>query len=75
MKLIIQTCKGFVVKNQKVVYGGRELARSNSLLQDYDVADGNVLHLVLRLSDLQVITVRTMSGKEFTFHVEQDKDC
>lgn len=74
MKLRIQTCKGFVVKNQKLVCGGRELARSNSLLQDYDVADGNVLHLVLRLSDLQVITVRTVSGKEFTFHVERDRD-
>jgi hypothetical protein len=74
MKLRIQTCKGFVVKNQKLVCGGRELARSNSLLQDYDVADGNVLHLVLRLSDLQVITVRTVSGKEITFHVERDRD-
>jgi hypothetical protein len=74
MKLRIQTCKGFVVKNQKLVCGGRELARSNSLLQDYDVADGNVLHLVLRLSDLQVINVRTVSGKEFTFHVKRDRD-
>jgi hypothetical protein len=74
IKLRIQTYKGFVVKNHKVVYGGQELARSNSLLQEYDVVDRNVLHLVLRLLNLQVITVRTVSGKEFTFHVEQDRD-
>ncbi|KAF3439860.1 hypothetical protein FNV43_RR18138 [Rhamnella rubrinervis] len=74
VKLRIQTCKGFVVKNQKLICGGRELARSNSLLRDYGVADGNVLHLVPRLSDLQLINVRTSSGKEFTFHVERGRD-
>lgn len=74
VKLRIQTCKGFVVKNQKLVCGGRELARSNSLLRDYGVANGNVLHLVLRLSDLQVICVTTSCGKEFSFHVKRDKD-
>ena len=74
VKLQIQTYKGFVVKNQKLVCGGRELARSNSLLRDYGVGDGNVLHLVLRLSDLQLIKVRTTSGKEFTFHVERGRD-
>ncbi|PON36476.1 Phosphatidylinositol 3-kinase, Vps34 type [Parasponia andersonii] len=74
VKLRIQTYKGFVVKNQKLVCGGRELARSNSLLRDYGVGDGNVLHLVLRLSDLQLIKVKTTSGKEFTFHVERGRD-
>lgn len=74
MKLRIQTCKGFVVKKQKLVCGGRELARSNSLLRDYGVANGNVLHLVLRLSDLQEIKVRTGCGKEFSFHVKRDRD-
>ncbi|OMO64280.1 hypothetical protein CCACVL1_21887 [Corchorus capsularis] len=74
VKLRIQTCKGFVVKNQKLVCGGRELARSNSLIRDYGVNDGNVLHLVLKLSDLQVINVKTTTGKEFTFHVERGRD-
>uniref|UniRef100_A0A5B7BKL4 1-phosphatidylinositol 4-kinase n=1 Tax=Davidia involucrata TaxID=16924 RepID=A0A5B7BKL4_DAVIN len=74
VKLRIQSCKGFVVKNQKLVCGGRELARSNSLVRDYGVTDGNVLHLVLRLSDLQVINVRTSCGKEFTFHIERCRD-
>ncbi|PRQ49202.1 putative 1-phosphatidylinositol 4-kinase [Rosa chinensis] len=32
------------------------------------------MHLVLRLSDLQEINVRTNCGKEFTFHVERGKD-
>ncbi|KAJ7962581.1 phosphatidylinositol 4-kinase gamma 4-like [Quillaja saponaria] len=74
VKLKIQSYKGFVVKNQKLVCGGRELARSNSLLRDYGVSDGNVLHLVLKLSDLQVISVRTSCGKEFTFNVERGRD-
>ena len=74
VKLRIQSCKGFVVKKQKLVCGGRELARNNSLVRDYGVTDGNVFHLVLRLSDLQVINVKTYCGKEFTFHVERDRD-
>lgn len=74
VKLRIQSYKGFVVKNQKLVCGGRELARANSLIRDYGVTDGNVLHLVLRLSDIQVIKVRTNSGKEFTFRVERGRD-
>ncbi|WCJ22420.1 Phosphatidylinositol 4-kinase gamma 4 [Euphorbia peplus] len=74
VKLRIQSCKGFVVKNQKLVCGGRELSRSNSLIRDYGVTEGNVLHLVLRLSDLQVIKVRTVSGKEYTFQVERGRD-
>ncbi|OWM68648.1 phosphatidylinositol 4-kinase gamma 4-like [Punica granatum] len=74
VKLRIQTCKGFFVKSQKLVCGGRELSRNNSLVRDYDVSDGDVLHLVLRLSDLQVIQVRTSCGKEFTFHVERSRD-
>ncbi|KAL8192610.1 hypothetical protein R6Q57_027795 [Mikania cordata] len=74
VKLRIQSYKGFVVKNQKLVCGGRELSRSNSLVKDYGVADGNVVHLVVRLSDLQVINVKTSCGKEFTFHVEKNHD-
>lgn len=74
VKLRIQTCQGFVRKNQKLVCGGRELARNDSLVRDYGVTDGNVLHLVLRLSDLRVISVRTACGKEFTFHVERCRD-
>ncbi|KAM7508566.1 hypothetical protein LguiA_019019 [Lonicera macranthoides] len=74
VKLRIQTYKGFVVKNQKLVCGGRELARSNSLVKEYGVTDGNVVHLVIRLSDLQVINVKTSCGKEFTFHVERSRD-
>ncbi|KAF4353220.1 hypothetical protein F8388_014688 [Cannabis sativa] len=71
VKLRIQTCKGFVVKKQKLVFGGRELARNDSLVKDYGVTGGNVLHLVLRLSDLLLITVRTTCGKEFEFHVDR----
>ncbi|XP_073027913.1 phosphatidylinositol 4-kinase gamma 4-like [Primulina eburnea] len=74
LKLRIQNCKGIFTRNQKLVCRGRELARSNSLMRDYGVSNGNILHLVLRLSDLQVINVRTCCGKEFTFHVEKSRD-
>jgi len=71
VKLRIQTCKGFVVKKQKLVFGGRELARNDTLVKDYGVTNGKVLHLVLKLSDLLRITVRTKCGREFEFHVDR----
>ncbi|KAM7259890.1 hypothetical protein ACFE04_015631 [Oxalis oulophora] len=74
VKLKIQSCKGFVVKNQKLVYGGRELARNDSLLRIYGVSCGNVLHLVLKLSDILFITVSTCCGKEFDFHVNRHRN-
>ncbi|KAL5062424.1 hypothetical protein RYX36_024161 [Vicia faba] len=73
VKLKIQRNEG-VTNKQKLVCNGRELSRSNSLLKDYGVTEGNVLHLVIRLTDLQTISVRTCSGKEFSFQVERCKD-
>lgn len=74
VKLRIQSCKGFVVKNQKLVFDGRELARNDCLVRDYGVTDGNVLHLVIRISDLRFITVNTVCGKKFEFQVEQSRN-
>ncbi|XP_028779812.1 phosphatidylinositol 4-kinase gamma 4 [Neltuma alba] len=74
VKLKIQNCNGFLKRKQKLVCGGRELARSDSLLRDYGVTDGNFLHLVVNLSDLRAISVKTSCGKEFTFHVERGRD-
>lgn len=74
VKLRIQTCKGFVVKKQKLVFGGRELARNDCLVKDYGVTGGNVLHLVLKLSDLLLTTVRATCGKEFEFHVDRHQN-
>ncbi|KAG6496004.1 phosphatidylinositol 4-kinase gamma 4-like [Zingiber officinale] len=71
VKLRIQK---FAVKTPKLVFGGRELARNNSLVRDYRVGDGNVLHLVVRLSDLQYITVRTISGETHNFQVERNRN-
>ncbi|EOY23542.1 hypothetical protein QUC31_008306 [Theobroma cacao] len=62
------------MRKQKLVFQGRELARNNSLVRDYGVADRNVMHLVLRLSDLQAITVRTVCGKEFEFHIARGRN-
>ncbi|MBA0709245.1 hypothetical protein Golax_024291 [Gossypium laxum] len=74
VKLRIQTCKGFVAKKQKLVFGGRELARNDSLVKDYGIKGGNVLHLVLKLSDLLLITVRSTCGKEFELHVDRNRN-
>lgn len=71
VKLRIQNSKGFVVKKQKLVFGGRELARNDSLVKDYCVTSGKVLHLVLKLSDLLLITARTTCGREFEFRVDR----
>ncbi|XP_038680156.1 phosphatidylinositol 4-kinase gamma 2 [Tripterygium wilfordii] len=71
VKVRIHTCKGFVVKKQKLVFRGRELARNDSLVKDYGVSGGTVLHLVLKLSDLLLITVRTVCGKEFELQVDR----
>ncbi|KAK9665283.1 hypothetical protein RND81_14G102400 [Saponaria officinalis] len=73
VKLRIQNRKGIFVKNQKLVFDGRELARNDSRVWEYGVADGTVLHLILCLSDLQAITVRTVCGREFELHVERSR--
>lgn len=74
VKLRIQNFKGFVVKKQKLVFDGRELARNDSLVRDYGVTDGNVLHLVIRLSNLRCITVKTTCGKKYNFQVERSRN-
>ncbi|XWS50357.1 hypothetical protein CRYUN_Cryun12cG0081200 [Craigia yunnanensis] len=74
VKLRIQNSKGFFVRKQKLVFEGRELARNDSRVRDYGVSDGNVLHLVLKLSDLQAITVRTVCGKKFEFHIARGRN-
>ncbi|KAE9606532.1 hypothetical protein Lal_00013969 [Lupinus albus] len=76
VKMRIQTCKGILGnrKKQKLVAGGRELARNDSLIKDYGVTAGNVLHLVLHLSNLIFIVVRTTCGKEFEFQIDRHRN-
>lgn len=74
VKLRIQTCQGFVVKRQKLVFGGRELSRNDCLVRDYGVVNGNFLHLILKLSDLLVINVSTTCGQDFEFHVDRHQN-
>ncbi|KAE8671764.1 Phosphatidylinositol 4-kinase gamma 3 [Hibiscus syriacus] len=74
VKLRIQNSKGFFVRKQMLVFKGRELARNNSRVQDYGIANGNVLHLVLKFSDLMAITVRTVCGKKLEFHIARGRN-
>ncbi|KAK4771439.1 hypothetical protein SAY87_031971 [Trapa incisa] len=72
IKLRIQTHNG-LVKKQKLVFAGRELARDNSLIKDYGMTDGDAIHLVIKLSDLLVVVFKTAGGKEFEFHVDRHR--
>ncbi|KAG5533877.1 hypothetical protein RHGRI_027917 [Rhododendron griersonianum] len=74
VKLRIQSHKGFFTGKQKLVFEGKELARKDSFVRDYGVTEGNVLHLIVRLSDLRAITVRTTCGKELEFHIERKRN-
>lgn len=74
VKLRIQRFKGFVVTKQRLVLDGHELARNNCPVKDYGLAEGNVLHLIIRLSDLRVINIETATGKKFQFQVDQSRN-
>ncbi|KAL6879659.1 hypothetical protein ACP4OV_012318 [Aristida adscensionis] len=74
VKLRIQRFKGFVMTKQRLVLDGHELARNNCPVKDYGLAEGNVLHLVIRLADLRVINIETATGKKFQFQVDQSRN-
>ncbi|XP_061374168.1 phosphatidylinositol 4-kinase gamma 2-like [Gastrolobium bilobum] len=74
VKMRIQTCKGIAGKKHKLIHGGRELARKDTPIREYGVAAGNVLHLVLRLSDMISIVVRTICGKEFEYQIDRHRN-
>lgn len=73
VKLRIQTCKGFIVKVQKLVFGGREFVRNESFVKnkDYSVTGGDVLLLALKLSDLLAINIITACREEFEVQVDK----
>jgi hypothetical protein len=73
VKMRIQAYKGFYTKQQRLVYGGRELTRDDRLIRDYGVSDGEKLHLVLHLSDIVDVTVTTIDGREYVFKVERSR--
>lgn len=70
----LRICKGFVVKRQKLVFRGRELSKTDSLVKDYGISNGDVLHLALRISDLLLINFRAASGEEFEFQVDRHRN-
>ena len=74
VKLKIQRFKGFYAKQQMLIHHGRELAHANSLIKDYGVTDGNVVHLVMRLSDLQFVRIKTYCGKKYVFRVQKNRN-
>lgn len=71
IKIRIQARRGFYVDQQRLLYGGRELTQGERLLQDYGVRHGDVLHLVLRISDLVSITVKTVNEDTFVYSVRR----
>ncbi|KAJ3694509.1 hypothetical protein LUZ60_009989 [Juncus effusus] len=73
VKLRIQNYKGFFVNNQKLIHEGHELARKNCLVSEYGLSNGDMLHLIILVSDVRSITVKTTCGREFKFRVERNK--
>ncbi|KAJ7520057.1 hypothetical protein O6H91_20G065300 [Diphasiastrum complanatum] len=73
IKLRIQAYKGFYVKQQRLVYGGRELTKDDSLIKDYGVSNGEILHLVIRLSSILDVAIKTCSGREYLLRVKRTK--
>jgi hypothetical protein len=73
VKMRIQSYKGFYTNQQRLVYRGRELTQDDCFVKDYGLCNGEILHLVLRLSDLVDVTVKTADGKQF-FKVERTRN-
>jgi Phosphatidylinositol 3- and 4-kinase len=59
----IQSSKEFFIENPNFIFYGGDVSRSSSSVGHYMVRDGNVLHLVLRVSEIHVITVETTCGR------------
>ena len=66
-KLCIQQFKDLVVAKWWLVLDGYELARNNYPVNYCGLAVKNVLHLVIRLSNLCVINSETATGEKFLF--------
>lgn len=73
VKMRIQAYKGFYTRQQRLVYGGRELTRNDRLIRDYGVSNGEMLHLVLHLSNIVDVTIKSIDGKEYVFKVERSR--
>uniref|UniRef100_A0A0D9WKH0 1-phosphatidylinositol 4-kinase n=1 Tax=Leersia perrieri TaxID=77586 RepID=A0A0D9WKH0_9ORYZ len=69
VKLRVQRWRGFLARKQRLVFAGRELARNECRIGDYGVGDGTMLHLVVRVSDLRLITVVNLRGEELTLRL------
>ncbi|XP_002975579.2 phosphatidylinositol 4-kinase gamma 4 [Selaginella moellendorffii] len=72
VKMRIQSLKrGMYVKQQKLVHDGRELARDTSRVKDYGIRPRDVIHLVLRVSDLLQVVVKSGGGREYMLKVDR----
>ncbi|XP_024396247.1 phosphatidylinositol 4-kinase gamma 4 [Physcomitrium patens] len=71
VKMKIQAYKGFYTRQQRLVYGVRELTRNDRLVRDYGVSNGEKLHLVLYLDDIVDVTIKSADGTEYVYKVER----
>lgn len=72
MKLRIQGCQN----GKRPCVAGKSQHKkkpSDSILKDYGMSDGNVMHLALRLSDLLGIFIKTAYGKVLEFPLDNHK--
>eukprot|EP00249_Psilotum_nudum_P005621 c19066_g1_i1 orf=458-2305(+) len=74
VRIQIQSRKGFYVEQQSLVYGVRELPQNECPIKDYGVSNDELLHLVLRVSDLLDITVNNVNGNKHVFKAQSEND-
>eukprot|EP00850_Spirogloea_muscicola_P011772 SM000074S21682 [mRNA] locus=s74:482912:485597:+ [translate_table: standard] len=60
VKARIQASRGFQRRQQRLVYEGRELFRDDSRVRDYGISDGQMLHVVMKISaDVRLLAIHT----------------